>query len=82
MDGTINKAGEILWYTDLKVQTGMQHTWMRFFLSNIGQHRIILGYPWFVAVQPKIDWHSAWIDIGHLLIVLHAKDVAKARFLP
>ena len=82
VDGTINKAGEIHWYMDLKVQTGMQHTWMCFFLSDIGQHQIILGYPWFSVVQPKINWQHAWIDITHLPIVLRAKDAAKARFLP
>ena len=82
VDGTINKAGEIRWYMDVKVQTGMQHTWMRFFLSDLGNNRIILGYPWFSAVQPNIDWRRAWIDISHLPIILRAKDAAKARFLP
>ena len=56
VDGTINKGGEICWYTDVKVQTGTQHTWMRFFLSDLGNNRVILGYPWFSAVQPNIDW--------------------------
>ena len=55
---------------------------MRFFLSDLGNHRIILGYPWFSAVQPNIDWRQAWIDISHLPIILRAKDAAKARFLP
>ena len=82
VDGTINKAGEIRWYMDVKVQTGTQHTWMRFFLSDLGNNRIILGYPWFSAVQPNIDWRRAWIDISHLPIILRAKDVTKARFLP
>ena len=82
VNGTINKAGIIRWSTDVKVQTGMQHTWMRFFLSDIGNHKIILGYPWFSAVQPNIDWRKAWIDISHLPIILQAKDTAKARFLP
>ena len=53
---TINKAGKIHWYMDIKVQTRTQHTWMRFFLSDLGNNRIILGYPWFSAVQPNIDW--------------------------
>ena len=70
IDGTINKAGEIRWYTDIKVQTRTQHTWMRFFLSDLGNNRIILGYPWFAAVQPKIDWQQAWIDVSHLPIIL------------
>ena len=82
VNGTINKAGEICWYTDIKVQTGTQYTWMRFFLSDLGNNRIILGYPWFSAVQLNIDWRRAWIDISHLPIILRAKDAAKARFLP
>ena len=78
VDRTINKAGEIRWYMDVKVQTRMQHTWMRFLLSDLGNNRIILGYPWFSAVQPNIDWRQAWIDISHLPIILRAKDTAKA----
>ncbi len=29
---------------------------MRYFLTDLGDHKIILGYPWFVTAQPKIDW--------------------------
>ena len=55
---------------------------MRFFLSNLGNHQVILGYPWFMAVQPKVDWKRGWIDISQLPIVLQAVDAVKARFLP
>ena len=82
VDRTINKAGIIKYCTDLKVQTGANHTWMQFFLSNLGHHQVILGYPWFVAVQPKVNWKRGWIDISQLPIVLRAVDAAKARFLP
>ena len=82
VDGTINKAGIIRYCTDLKVQTGTNHTWMRFFLSDLGNHQVILGYPWFAAVQPKVDWKRGWIDISQLPIVIRAIDAAKARFLP
>ena len=82
VDGSINKAGIIRHCTDLKVQTGTNHTWMRFFLSDLGNHQDILGYPWFAAVQPKVDWKRGWIDISQLPIVLRAVDAAKARFLP
>ena len=78
VDGTIDKAGIIKYCTDLKVQTGTNHTWMRFFLSNLGQHQLILGYPWFAAVQPKVDWKQGWIDITQLPIVIQAIDTAKA----
>ncbi len=39
-------------------------------------------YPWFAAVQPKIDWRRGWIDHTQLPIVFKAADAAKARFIP
>ena len=49
---TPNKARKIKYYTDLEVQTRSDHTKFRFFLTNIGQSKVILGYPWMAAVQP------------------------------
>jgi hypothetical protein len=45
VDGTENKTGALRFYTDLKVQTGTQHTVMRFFLAELGTNKMILGYP-------------------------------------
>ena len=56
VDGTPNKSGELQYFTDLQVRTGSQHTRLRFFLTNLGENKAILGYPWFAAVQPRIDW--------------------------
>jgi len=55
---------------------------MRFFLTQLGEHKAILGYPWFAAVQPKIDWRRGWINHTQLPIVFKTSDAAKARFLP
>ncbi len=55
---------------------------MRFFLTELGEHKAILGYPWFAAVQPKINWKRGWIDHTQLPIVLKAANAMKARFLP
>jgi len=55
---------------------------MRFFLTELGEHKAILGYPWFAAVQPKIDWKRGWIDHTQLPIILKAANAMKARFLP
>jgi hypothetical protein len=82
MDGTENKAGALKHYTDLSVQTGMQHYNLRFYLSNLGDHKCILGYPWFAAIQPRIDWRKGWIDYAQLPIVLQTKGARKIRFLP
>jgi len=56
IDGTTNKTGSLKYYVDLQVQTGTKCTDMHFFLTDLGDHKIILGYPWFAANQPKIDW--------------------------
>src|SRR6266436_2962020 len=55
---------------------------MRFFLTELGEHKAILGYPWFAATQPKIDWKRGWIDHTQLPIVLKAPNAIKAHFLP
>jgi hypothetical protein len=82
VDGTENKAGELLFYTDLQVQSSEQSTMLRFFLSDLGEHKAILGYSWFAAVQPWIDWKKGWIDHTQLPIILHAANAQRAQFVP
>ena len=53
---TLNKNGHIHSYTNLEMQTGQQRTKLHFFLTDIGNQKLILGYPWFTATQPNIDW--------------------------
>jgi Reverse transcriptase (RNA-dependent DNA polymerase) len=43
---------------------------------------VILGYPWFTAFQPKIDWKQGWIDHGQLPVILQSPDTSQAQFLP
>jgi Reverse transcriptase (RNA-dependent DNA polymerase) len=82
VDGTENKSGELQYYVDLQTKTGTQTTTLRFFLSELGEHKAILGYPWFVAVQPRIDWKWGWIDHTQLPIILRADNAKKAIFVP
>ena len=56
VDGTCNAGGEIKYYTDLEMTQGTKRVSLRFFLTDIGEQDIILGYPWFAAIQPNIDW--------------------------
>ena len=55
IDGTTNQDGELQFFTDLQVQTETQRMNLHFFPSNLGENKAILGYPWFAAVQPRID---------------------------
>ena len=56
VDGTQNRAGELKYYVDLNSRTGKCQTNLRYFLTDLGEHKVILGYPWFATAQPKIDW--------------------------
>ena len=69
VDGSSNRSGDLLYYTDLAVQTGDRRVNLCFFLSNLGENKAILGYPWFAAMQPKIDWKRGWIDHSQLPII-------------
>jgi hypothetical protein len=81
VDGMENKSGKLKYYTDLEVQTRMNWTRMWFFLTDLGEHKAILGYSWFAAVQPKIDWKWGWIDESHLPIILRMDNAGRAKYM-
>jgi len=61
VDGTSNKSGEILEAVDLIVNNNGQRASHAFFVANIGQDDFILGYPFFEASNPNINWNSGHI---------------------
>jgi hypothetical protein len=79
VDGTANKKGDIQFYVDLEVRTGEKQTNMRFFLTDLGPQCMILGYPWFAAIQPRIDWAKGWIDYSQLPVVVKTPHAQQAR---
>ena len=82
VDGTENQSGDLHYYTILNVHTSSTTVPLQFFLSDLGEHKAILGYPWFTAIQPKIDWKCGWIDHTHLPIIFRSPDAKRAEFLP
>jgi len=82
VDGSTNKQGDLKFYSDLVVRTGTTRKNMRFFLSDLGNHQLILGYPWFAAYQPKVDWARGWIDVSQLPIVISVPDTPKTHSSP
>ncbi len=82
VDSIENKSGELKYYTDLQVQMGTNHTNLRFYLTKLGEQKAIMGYPWFAAAQPKIDWRHGWINHTQLPIILQASNAKKANFVP
>src|SRR6266700_1427497 len=81
VDRTENRAGEVQFFVNLETRMGANVTKLRFFLSDLGGQKAILGYPWFAVVQPRVDWKKGWIDRTHLLVILKAANAGKARFV-
>jgi hypothetical protein len=61
VDGMENKAGIIEWHVKLRVQQGNRERVQTFFITNLGDPRIILGYPWLYHFQPQINWREGSI---------------------
>ena len=59
VDGTSNSAGSIKYFCWLKVRIAKRERRMKFFLTNLGNDRFILGYPFLKEFNPKIDWEKA-----------------------
>ena len=56
MDGTTNKAGELTRCIDLDMKYEEKRQVIQFYITNLGQDRIIFGYPWLAEFSPKINW--------------------------
>src|ERR1700742_5297184 len=54
---------------------------MQFMLSDLGDQNCILGYPWFAAMQPCIDWARGWLDHDQLPIIIRSPDAQCVRFV-
>jgi hypothetical protein len=49
-------------FADLQVRCGDKKEVMQFLVTNLGEDKIVLGYPWLAVFQPKIDWKDAVLD--------------------
>jgi hypothetical protein len=72
IDGTNNRAGMILDYVDLNVQSGNKGTKMRFLVTDLGLEDLILGYPWLAYFEPKFSWKEGVIDTTHLPVIIRS----------
>ena len=46
---------------------------------DIGDQKLILGYPWFTATQPNINWARGWIKANQLPLIIHAPEKKKVH---
>ena len=75
IDNSSNKAGSITHYLDLRVRAKKQDKVMRFYITDIGNEQILLGYPWLATFEPKFNWRSATIDERILPMIISSINV-------
>src|SRR5712671_6143765 len=81
IDGTNNQAGLITKKCRLKIRLGKVDQEMDFFITNLGQDRIVLGYPFLRVSNPTINWekgnihHTSLIEITPVLLLKHCRRV-------
>jgi hypothetical protein len=56
MDGTENKQGTINAYINLEFSLGERKFKERFYVTELGKQKIILGLPWLHKYNPIINW--------------------------
>ena len=61
VDGTNNKQGTIRYYTDLYIKIGDRTFLERFYITGLGNQKIILGLPWLRKHNPEIDWEKGTV---------------------
>jgi gag-polyprotein putative aspartyl protease len=58
VDGTENCNGMIVKSCMLRVHCGEKQACQRFYIMDLGDDRILLGYPWLEEFNPDIDWKA------------------------
>ena len=60
-DGSPNAGGNLRYYADFTVTTRAQSHPLRFYITDIGPDNLVLGYPWFKAMNITPDWNNGTI---------------------
>ena len=61
VDGTDNKQGTIQFYTDQYIKIDDWTFLERFYITGLGNKKIILGLPWLRKHNPEIDWEKGMV---------------------
>ena len=78
VNGTPNKDGQLTHCIHLWVQLGEKEL-MLFYLTNLGEDRTILGFPWLTTFNPKINWTEGTMEDLPLHITSKAATSQKPK---
>jgi hypothetical protein len=72
VDGTLNQSGEVTEGVILVIKYNGKPQKHLFYVANIGEDNLILGYPFLEAVNPEINWKEGIVE--GTIILLTAKS--------
>jgi hypothetical protein len=75
-DGSPNAGGGLKYYTKLEVITGEIPHLLRFYIADMGPDDLVLGYPWFVAMNAHPDWTTGTLPAS---VIIRTKGVASGK---
>ena len=62
VDGTVNKLGSVTEIIVLTIRSGGYNQSHKFLVIDNGEDDFILGYPFFKATNPNINWSARTLD--------------------
>ena len=73
VDGTLNRAGAITHAVEIEVAYNGHTSKHNFFIADIGPDEFLLGFPFFEATQPTINWKKGEI-VGQVTLRMEDAD--------
>jgi hypothetical protein len=62
VDGTENRAGMVREVCILEIEHQGERRLQRFYITDLGFDRILLGYPWLSSYNPQINWKEGMVE--------------------
>ena len=75
-DGSPNAGGGLKYFTELEVITGEMPHLLCFYIADMGLDDLILGYPWFAAMNAHPNWMTGMLPA---LVIIRTKGVASGK---
>ena len=75
-DGSPNAGGGLTHFTELEVFTGDTPQRLRFYIADMGPDDLVLGYPWFTAMNVQPNWADRTLPIS---VTIRTKGVASGK---
>jgi predicted aspartyl protease len=78
IDGTINQAGKTTMGVELTLKLNGKPCDHLFFVTDIGEDDVILGYPFFESFNPTIDWEKGQLS-GEVVAITKGEENLSPR---